>query len=123
MPLRPTIPVPLEYPGAPHSRFWEIEDARVDIGGYPPDAAHFATMLLVDLVYSHGDDWFVFPVSARVGRLLTLRSLQVTTRSKEAIRARPRGLQAPDDFSLFKCDGLRDETLRPLAGGGVAARK
>ena len=38
----------------------------VDIGGYPPDAAHFATMLLVDLVYSHGDDWFVFPVSAQV---------------------------------------------------------
>jgi hypothetical protein len=30
--MRDVIPVPLEYPGAPHSRFWEIEDANVAVG-------------------------------------------------------------------------------------------
>lgn len=29
------FPAPLEYPGAPATRWWEIEDAAVDIGGYP----------------------------------------------------------------------------------------
>lgn len=112
VPLRPRIPVPLEYPGAPHSRFWEIEDAKVDIGGYPPDAAHLATMLLVDLVYSHGDDWFVFPVSGRVGQLLTLRTLTVTDSFGRAYSSDTHGgLRAPGDFSIFKCDGLHDETL------------
>lgn len=112
VPLKPRIPVPLEYPGAPHSRFWEIEDANVDIGGYPPDAAHFATMLLVDLVYSHGDDWFVFPVSGRVGQLVTLRTLSVTDSFGRTYSSDDHeGLRAPEDFSIFKCDGLHDETL------------
>jgi hypothetical protein len=57
-------PTPRQYPGAPHSRWCQIEDAAVDIGGYPPDAAHFATTLLIDLIASHSDDWFVFPADA-----------------------------------------------------------
>ncbi|MER9120812.1 hypothetical protein NKH93_30185 [Mesorhizobium sp. M0954] len=117
--MRATIPMPLEYPGAPHSRFWEIEDANVDIGGYPPDTAHFATMLLVDLVYSHGDDWFLFPVAAKAGHIVTIRSLSVTdsfgkTYSSEDLdnaNIKYPGLHAPGDFSIFKCDGLKDESL------------
>jgi hypothetical protein len=116
---RPTIPVPLEYPGAPHSRFWEIEDANVDIGGYPPDTAHFATMLLVDLVYSHGDDWFVFPLTAKAGHIVTIRSLSVTdsfgkkysSEDLDNANFKYPGLHAPSDFSIFKCDGLLDESL------------
>ena len=49
------------YPGAPLPRWWQIEDAQVDIGGYPPDRAHFATLLLIDLIVDHSDDWFTFP--------------------------------------------------------------
>jgi hypothetical protein len=118
-PMCGVIPVPLEYPGAPHSRFWEIEDATVDIGGYPPDTAHFATMLLVDLVYSHGDDWFLFPVTASAGHIVTIRSLKVTdafgrsytsTELENGAVKHP-GLNAPTDFSIFKCDGLKDESL------------
>ena len=113
------IPTPLEYPGAPHSRFWEIEDAHVDIGGYPPDTAHFATMLLVELVYSHGDDWFLFPVTAESGNILTIRSLSVTDAfgrkysSDDLDNGAPRypGLNAPSDFTLFKCQDLNDASL------------
>lgn len=118
-PFDPAIPAPLEYPGAPHSRFWEIEDANVDIGGYPPDTAHFATMLLVDLIYSHGDDWFLFPVTAKAGHVVTIRSVTVTDAfgrnysSKDMDGDAPRypGLLPPKDFSIFKCDGLAEASL------------
>src|SRR5262249_36579734 len=55
------LPATIRLPGAPHPRWWQIEDARVDIGGFPPDRSHFPTMLLIDLIVSHGDDWFHFP--------------------------------------------------------------
>lgn len=108
------VPTPLEYPGAPHSRFWEIEDAKVDIGGYPPDTAHFSTMLLIDLIYSHGDDWYLYPVSANAGQIVTVTGMTVTdsfgrtysTDETEGGKPLYPGLFAPDDFSLFRCDGL-----------------
>ena len=113
------VPTPLEYPGAPHSRFWEIEDAAVDIGGYPPDTAHFATMLLVELVYSHGDDWFLFPITAHAGHVVSIASLVVidsfgrpySTEDLENNRPKYPGLRPPTDFTIFKCNGLRDESL------------
>lgn len=119
--VKPKIPTPLEYPGAPHSRFWEIEDAAVDIGGYGPDTSHFATMLLVDLIYAHGDDWFLFPVTGRAGHILTVRRLKVTDSfgrgwASEVDGGDPdtvehAGLRPPDDFSLFACDGLSPHSL------------
>lgn len=94
-------PTALQYPGAPRSRWWEIEDAAVDIGGYPPDTSHFPTTLLIDLIASHGDDWFLFPVDARGGHILTLRTVTVTDAFGESYPLTP-----PADWWLFKTTGL-----------------
>jgi hypothetical protein len=59
---RQVIPQRLRYPGAPLPRWWQIERQSVDIGGFPPDRAHFATTLLIDLICGHADDWFTFAV-------------------------------------------------------------
>ena len=56
------IPGRLDYPGAPHPRWWQLENRAVDIGGFAPDRSHFATMLLLDVALAHADDWFSFPV-------------------------------------------------------------
>jgi len=99
-------PLPLQYPGAPNSRWWEIEDAAVDIGGYPPDTSHFATTLLIDLIASHGDDWFVFPVDARVGHVVTLQSPTVVDSFGEVYELTP-----PDDWWLFRTTDLDNRSL------------
>jgi hypothetical protein len=52
----------LSWPGAPHPRWWQIEDHRVDWAGEGPDRAHLGTVLLLELLTSHGDDWFTFPM-------------------------------------------------------------
>ncbi|MFG2076338.1 hypothetical protein [Nonomuraea maritima] len=61
---RHVLPQRLQYPGAPGPRWWQIEDSAVDIGGFPPDRAHLATALLIELICDHANDWFTFPVPA-----------------------------------------------------------
>lgn len=99
-------PTALHYPGAPASRWWEIEDAAVDIGGYPPDSSHFATSLLIDLIASHGDDWFIFPVDARAGHISTLEGVTVTDGF-----GRSYPLEPPTDWWLFKTTNLDPHSL------------
>jgi hypothetical protein len=75
-------PSRLRYPGAPLPRWWQIEDGHVDVGGFPPDRSHLATLLLIDLVVSHGDDWFSFPLKPvpgwpSSGVVVTLRATAV----------------------------------------------
>lgn len=103
---RRAYPVALHYPGAPTSRWWEIEDAAVDLGGYPPDSSHFATTLLLELVSTHGDDWFTFPVDAVTGSVLTLRSVTVTDSFGDTYAVAP-----PDGWYLFRTSGLSPSSL------------
>ena len=104
----------LSYPGAPHPRWWQIENHRVDIGGFPPDRSHFATMLLIDLIVSHSDDWFVFPMGADAGSAVTFHDVQVTDSFGETW-----ALQPPANWSLFSVKGLDVTSL--LVWSTVAA--
>lgn len=103
---RRAYPVALHYPGAPNSRWWEIEDAAVDIGGYPPDSSHVATTLLLELISTHGDDWFVFPVDADAGSVVTLPSVVVTDSFGDSYAVAP-----PPDWYLFRTSGLSPSSL------------
>jgi len=114
------IPTALQYPGAPHSRWWEIEDAEVDPGGYVPDSAHTATALLTDLIFSHSDDWFLFPVTAKAGHVIRLDTLEVKDAFGRVYKSRDLdaggqpvwpGLHAPQDWTLFQVEGLSAEEL------------
>lgn len=100
------LPTRLAYPGAPQPRWWQIEDARVDVGGFPPDRSHLATMLLVDLVVSHADDWFSFPVGATAGTVVTIHSVQVRDTFGDTTEVQP-----PADWSLFAVTGLPSSSL------------
>jgi hypothetical protein len=114
-----TISSRLRYPGAPLPRWWAIEDAQVDIGGFAPDRSHFATMLLIDLIVSHSDDWFTFPVPGRSGTVLRLHDVHVRDSFGDEWELSP----PTDGWSLFQVDGLDTGALllwptvtTPLAG-------
>ncbi len=111
---REAIPTALAYPGAPSTRWWQIEDAAVDIGGYAPDSAHTPTALLTELIFSHGDDWFLFPVLALAGRVVAIESIEVADAfgrrygsTEIDANGDPRwpGLRPPADWTLLKVDG------------------
>lgn len=99
-------PKRLQYPGAPAPRWWQIESAHVDIGAYPPDRSHFATMLLIDLIASHSDDWFTFPITTKLGHVVTLHEVTVRDSFDEEYTLSP-----PVGWSLFAVSGLGRDSL------------
>ncbi len=127
---REVIPMRLQYPGAPLPRIWQIEDRAVDIGGYPPDRSHLATVLLIQLVADHANDWFMVPIPVPnnpdeanppgIGVVVTLGV--VTVRSsfdEEDVLVVPAGESdpppPPDEpvgpWSLFRTSGLDRSSL------------
>lgn len=103
---RRVLPTRMRYPGAPHPRWWQIEDSRVDIGGYAPDRGHFATMLLIDLITSHSDDWFTFPHVTTSGSAVRLQQVIVHDSFDDTWE-----VAAPTDWHMFRVKGLADSTL------------
>lgn len=91
----------LRYPGAPTPRWWQIDPRTMDIGGQPPSRAHLGTLLAADLLSSHSDDWYTFPITAPSGAVVTVFSAWVTDSFDEE-----HWLSPPDDWSLFAVTGL-----------------
>lgn len=116
---REVIPGRLDYPGAPHPRWWQLEDRAVDIGGFAPDRSHFATMLLLDVALEHADDWFSFPVPppadpAKVpssGVLVTLDGVTVRDSFGEVWNLETPSAAGPAGWSLFHSHGLSESQL------------
>lgn len=112
------IPTQLHYPGAPADRWWQIEDAEVDPGGYAPDSAHTSTAFLTDLIVSHSNDWFLMPISSpighRAGHIVAINAMEVRdafgriysseTLTDEQLPQWP-GLQPPQNWTIFQVDG------------------
>ena len=110
---RQVIPGRLDYPGAPNPRWWQLEDRSIDIGGFTPDRAHFATMLLLDIALAHADDWFAFPVpppasldgpaAPSSGVLVSLADVTVRDSFGQTWDLAP---PPAEDWSLFHTTGL-----------------
>ena len=75
---RTAIPAPASFPGMPAPRFWEFEDAQVNLASVDAGPADLLRMLLVEFAVDYGNDWFVIPVELDIGALYRTRSLIVT---------------------------------------------
>jgi hypothetical protein len=75
---RTVVPAPVTLPGMPSHRFWEFEDAVIDLGALRPGATDLVSLLMVETVNGFGNDWFVIPLDLPVGSLSRSRSLVVT---------------------------------------------
>ena len=123
-------PERFSLPGGPARRWWQLEDRQVDLGGSPPDRSHFASVLLLDLLFGHGDDWFLTPLTTVAGRVLVVDSCTVTDAFDETWTVTPADgpppVPAPLPWSLFEVAGLGPNqlpiwlsALSPLSGDPV----
>jgi hypothetical protein len=71
------VPVPLSYSGMPAHRFWEIEDSHVNFAAVQTTSTDVVRMLLTGFALDYGDDWFMLPLDAPVGSMLTVTKLSV----------------------------------------------
>jgi hypothetical protein len=76
--VRTLIPAPVRYSGMAADRWWEFEDARVNLSRIEGDPDELMRLLLVEFALTYGNDWFMFPVDAEPGALLRAKSLVVT---------------------------------------------
>src|SRR5690606_13974769 len=57
-----TVPSPVRYPGMPADRYWEFEDARVNLGALDAGPTDLGRLLLVEYGLVYGPDWWVVPL-------------------------------------------------------------
>jgi len=84
-----SIPAPISFRGMPAARWWEFEDAQIDLGAVEADPEDLARLLLVEFALIYGNDWFVMPVELKVGSICRPRSLLVIDTFGERTLIRP----------------------------------
>jgi hypothetical protein len=104
-----TVPAPVSFRGAPAARFWEFEDARVDYGLLSAGPTDLAQLLISEYVSSYGNDWFLVPLTLKVGSLTSVSSLVVSDTFGVRTLLRPIGDRAlaKPYWSMFQLAYLR----------------
>jgi hypothetical protein len=117
-----TIPAPVNFPGAPAPRFWEMEDARLAYGLVAVGPTDLAQLLMIEYVSSYGNDWFVVPLTLPVGSVTRVESLVVTDTFGVRSLIRPIGDPAipAAHFSLWQ-SSFRNPN--PLSAARVATNR
>jgi hypothetical protein len=112
------VPAPVSFRGVPAARFWEFEDAQIDYGLLSAGPADLAQMLISEYVSSYGNDWFVLPLTLKVGSLTAVNSLVVSDTFGVRTLLRPIGDRAlPNPFwSMFQLAYLRRPGTDGLPG-------
>jgi len=68
---------PVTFRGMPARRFWELEDASVDIGALTAAAEDLGRLLLREFALIYGNDWFQVPLVVPVGSDVRIDSVLV----------------------------------------------
>jgi hypothetical protein len=83
------IPAPVTFPGMPASRWWEFENATVDVSAVSAGPEDPIRLLLAEFALIYGNDWFLVPVELPVGTLSRVRALTVTNSFGETVAIQP----------------------------------
>ncbi|MFF7529965.1 hypothetical protein [Streptomyces bobili] len=111
---RKTIPTPAGFGGMPVSRFWEMEDARIDFGSVDASPADLGRLLLVAFATVYDNDWFCAPLPALVGSLSRVVECTVTdVFGGESVLAH--AAAEDTDWSIY---GLGETSGGAAMGGG-----
>jgi len=75
---RTLVPAPVNFKGMPARRYWQFENAAVDIGAIDAGPADTARLMLREFALIYGNDWFVVPLPVTVGAVARVTALVVT---------------------------------------------
>ncbi len=76
--IRTVIPDPAAFPGMPKPRWWQFEDAAVDLGSLRADTTDAARIVVSEFALLYGNNWFVVACRQPVGTLAELEGVIVT---------------------------------------------
>jgi hypothetical protein len=104
--VRTSYPTRVAYDGSPHPRWWQIEGHRYDPGAVAPHRTRLASLMLIHVTASHGDDWFTAPLLSPTGTLVAVTDMRVEDVMGLTSTNRP-----VEDWSLFHVSGRRPSEL------------
>jgi hypothetical protein len=117
---------PLRYPGMPADRLWEMEDARVNLGGVESEPWDLARLLLAEFALTYGNDWLVVPLDVPYGAVAEVDQVTYATTFGERYRVQPTAVASPDRswrmFTLTAADGSAPAGGLLIPPGAVAVQ-
>ena len=72
------IPGGVQFDGAPNERWWEFEDARIDLGDLTPSETDVAKIMFSEYSLVYANEWSLIPYEIPVGSLNEMVSIVVT---------------------------------------------
>ncbi|MEN3281426.1 MAG: hypothetical protein V7607_2566 [Solirubrobacteraceae bacterium] len=73
-----TTPTRVQFRGMPNPRWWELDDAAIDLGGVQANPADLARMAVLEFAFAYGNDHFAIPVRLPAGSLCRTTNLLVS---------------------------------------------
>jgi hypothetical protein len=101
------IPGPATFGGMPASRFWEMEDAKIDLASVDAAPQDLGRLLMVSYATVYGNDWYVVPIRLPIGTLCRVKSFTVTNVFGGIETVGPAAAESPD-FNLFGLTDVRE---------------
>jgi hypothetical protein len=94
-----SVATPLRFPGMPADRFWEFEDAAIDVGALEADPHDLARLLVAECALVFGCDWLQVPLDVPSGSLVTIGTVTYRTTFGETYRvaSTTAGRRTPDE--------------------------
>jgi len=72
------LATPLRYPAMPADRYWQLEDADIDLGAIEAQPHDLARLALAEFAMTSGDDWLIVPVDGLLGALNRIVGVELT---------------------------------------------
>ncbi|MER8186918.1 hypothetical protein [Kitasatospora sp. NPDC094015] len=111
---RAIVPTPALFGGMPATRFWEMEDARINFGAVDTSPADLGRLLLIAFTTVYGNDWFCCPLPTAVGSLSRVVHCSVTDVFGGTTVLAPAALE-DSGWNLY---GLGEDSAGGAMGGG-----
>jgi hypothetical protein len=114
------MPAPVRYPGIAADRWWQFEDARVNLNRVEGDPDELLRLLLVDFSLLYSNDWFVMPVEATSGAAYRFKTLIVTDAFGERTLVPHYAQRAGSDWRMYSLNPTDDVLfLPPVLSGSL----
>lgn len=112
------LPTGVRFRGMPNARWWEFEDASIDLGSVDAGASDMARVALLEFGLVYANDFFAMPLRLALGTLCRITSLVVADtfglRQRIGAAAHGNARQGAQRWSMFTLSE-RD----PAAPGGT----
>ncbi|GGW39073.1 hypothetical protein [Streptomyces griseoloalbus] len=108
------LPSTVRYGGLPADRYWETEDALVDLGATDVSTLDTGRLLLISFATVFGNDWFLVPLEVPTASLTVLDQLLVRDVFGRQHLVRRAGREDPS-WSMFTLDSPDPD--HPAASG------